>query len=128
MAARDLKTASQLWGKLFLLLVINVFAYYAILWFLMFAGTYLNGLFVDDLRWEDNRIRKDLTQLYRASGLVILLELVGLLYGLYRLNKWYCDFLPHAQSSAVTIAVTSLTSLMISFSTWRWFGYILQHI
>jgi hypothetical protein len=128
MTLKDLKTVSELWGKLFLLLAINVFAYYAIFWFLMFARVYLNALFVDHLRWEGGRIKTDLTQFYRAMGLVLLLEWLGLLYGLYRLNKWYCDYLPHPQSLVVTIAITSLTSLLISFSAWRWFSYIFQHI
>lgn len=125
----DLKATGQLLGKLFLLLVVNVFACYFIPFFLAYAGTYLNGLFMPDfLRWEDGRVRKDLTQFYQVSGLIVILEWLSLLYGLYRINKWYCVFLPYPQSLAMTILATSLASFLVSISVWKWFSYILQHI
>ena len=125
----DLKMAGQLVGRLFLLVAVNVFACYFISFFLAYAGTYLNGLFMPhSLRWEGDHFRKDLTQLSRVSGLIVLLEWAGLLYGLYRFNKWYCSFLPYPQSLVTTILATLLTSLLISISAWKWFSYILQNI
>lgn len=125
----NLKTVGQLLDRLCLLIAVNVFACYFIPFVLAYAGSYLNGFFIPDfLRWEDGHLRKDLTQLYRLSGLIVLVEWLGLLYGLYRFNKWYCNFLPYPQSLAVTVLATSLNSLLVSISTWNWFAYILPHI
>ncbi|AUD02134.1 hypothetical protein CWM47_10060 [Spirosoma pollinicola] len=112
-----------------LLLCVNVFACYFVPFFLAYAHEYLNGFFIpDSLRWENEHIRKELTQFYQVSGFVILVEWLGWLYVLYRYNRWYSSFLPYPQSLATTLLATFITGVLITASSLKWFGYFFQHL
>ena len=125
----ELQAVGQLVGRLCLLIAVNVFACYFVPFFLAYAHEYLNGLFIpDSLRWEDGHIRKELTQFFRVSGLVIIVEWLGWLYVLYRYNRWYSSFLPYPQSLATTLLATFITGVLITASSLKWFGYFFQHL
>ena len=125
----DLKGGGQLVGRLCLLIAFNVCACYFVPFFLAYAHEYLNGFIIaDSLLGEDGHIRKDLTQLYRVSGFIILVEWVIWLYVLYRFNRWYSSFLSFFQSLATTLLATFITGVLITASTLKWFGYFFQHL
>jgi len=60
------------------------------LWALLYADTYLNAGFIpDSFRWEDEKLKENLT-LFNVSQLVLLiLESAILLLIIYFINRWY---------------------------------------
>jgi len=58
--------------------------------FLFFANTYLNSKIIpDSLRWQDGKIRDNLTGLAVAQTAILLLEVVILAFLLHYINKKY---------------------------------------
>jgi hypothetical protein len=106
----DLRETGQIISRIALLIGINVLAYHAVPRFLLYAGSDLNGIFLPEPPyWVNGHLREGLSPFYRAGGLILFLEEVGLLFGIYRFNRWYCRFLPDSQGSALTWLISSIT-------------------
>jgi hypothetical protein len=117
----DLKVAGRVVSGTVFLVSINAFACYAVPHFLLYAGAHINGLFMPDPPyWINGQLREGLSPLYRIGGLLLILELLGLLFGLYKFNRWYCCFLPNPQASTAAWIATLLASVSIIISVSRW--------
>lgn len=58
--------------------------------FLFFANTYLNSFLIpDSLKWENGRLREDLTSLAIAQLIVLFLEALLLTMFMFYINRWF---------------------------------------
>lgn len=117
----DLKIAGRTVGGLIFLVGVNVFACYAVPRFLLYTGAHINGLFMPDPPyWVNGQLREGISPLYRFGGLLLIIELFGSLFGLYKFNRWYCRFLPNPQALTAAWLATLLASVSILISVCRW--------
>lgn len=110
----DVQKAGRLIGRLVLLIALNGLAYYAVSRFLLYAGSDLNRIFLPEPPyWVNGHLREGLSPFYRAGGLILFLEEVGLLVGIFQFNRWYCHFLPDPKGLAATLLVSTITVVSI---------------
>ena len=65
--------------------------------FLFYANTYLNGFIIPDrLRWENGKLKEDLTGLAVAQSAMLVIEAGLLLLLIYQINKWYLSSVTNA--------------------------------
>jgi|SRR6476659_1936859 len=56
--------------------------------FLFYANTYLNNFFIpDSLRWENGKLREDITGLMIVQALILIIEAALLMMLMYYINK-----------------------------------------
>ncbi len=93
--------------------------------FLFYANTYLNDFIIpNSLRWQNGRLREDLTALAVAQVVVLILEALLLMLLFYFFNKWYLSNVANARNpekiafltatvfAVITIAVIIITTYL----------------
>ena len=123
----DLQRAGRLIGGIVLLIGVNVLAYYAVPHLLLYAGSDLNRIFLPEPPyWENGHLREGLSPLYRSGGLILFLEEVGLLFGIYKFNRWYCRFLPNPQGLVATwlVSIVAIACILTTGAGYFLIGWL----
>ncbi len=96
--------------------IYNSFFQIAILIFLLFANTYLNGFIIpNSFKWENGEIKENLFTLATANIFIMLIESLILMTLIYYFNRWYLFNILKSSNSKKTAKWVASLSMIISF-------------
>lgn len=95
--------------------IANGLAGLVIFYLLWLAHVYVNGLVIPNgIRWQENRLRTHLTHWYVVALLLLGVELLSLLQGLYRFNRWYVYPGSGRNGSGLAFVTTGIVGVLVS--------------
>lgn len=110
-------------------IILNVISCFLIPFIIDYLHNVINGVFIPQSFFFENGIpRQGARPRILAQTTFILVEWIGLLFGLYRLNQWLCKLWSPTQGAQIalwtSIAIAVITairlSMMFAFMFKRW--------
>ena len=107
--------------------ILNVTSYFLIPFIIDYLHNVINGLFIPQrFFFENGRPRQNLQPLILAQTTFILIEGVGLLYGLYKLNQWLCKVWSPMKGTQIALWTSIPISLLIVIRLIMMFAFMFK--